>query len=167
MKTINNKDLQNALDVLGLKRNPLDGGTRSREFLIGSLLAIAENLAYEGLDRADLGIAQDGYMTVLAYLSGHDPAALARGWAVLLNSRLNRTAVELNEATEGDGRMFTDVAGPAMLVASNILYALNHGALDQTMIQNMMTTAEGNITKTVDAFAALKKSLRELGFKLD
>lgn len=167
MSEINGKDLQRALDVLGFKRNPLDREKRSREFLIGALLAVAENLAYEGIDRADLGVAQDGYMTAVAFLSGFDEAVMARGWAVLLNSRLNRTAIELNEATEGDGRMFTDVAGPAILVASNILYALNHGALDQTMIQNMMGTAEGNVTKTVDAFAALKKSLRELGFKLD
>ncbi len=164
---VNEEQALAALEALGFSQNQEDTEKRSREFLIGSLLAAIEGAAWQDIDRADLHQVHEGYMKMLLALAGNTPLEAARAWVLLLNDRLNRTAVELHEAAEGDGRMFVDVAGPAMLVASNLMQALNHDEITEPMMQETISTAEGNLKKARGAIGEVKQTLRKQGFQLD
>lgn len=166
MTLIDQRQAQAALEALGITRNPDDTQKHSVEFLIGSLLALTEAAAWQDIDRPALPVVQDGYASVLALLAGHDPRETARAWVLILNDRLNRTALELREATEGEGRIFVDVAGPAMLVASNMMNVLNTSTVDQKTLQQTIATAERNLASAHKAFDALKEALRGQGFQI-
>jgi hypothetical protein len=153
-----------ALEALGLGRPDLED--KDPAFLIGALLAFAEAAAWNDLDRGELPVAHEGYMSVLLALAGNDLEGAARGWSVVLNDRLNRTALELQEATEGNGRVFVEVAGPAMLVAANLLNVLNHSALTADMVQEMIKTADGNLKTARRNLGHLRDFLTREGFSL-
>ncbi|GAA2613019.1 hypothetical protein SMC26_14350 [Actinomadura fulvescens] len=151
------------LDIIGA-RSP-DAGTRRPSFLMGILLCFLEN-GLHGLDRTELRLAAAGYADAVVELTGGQPAQARRGWAVLINARLNRTAIELQEATEGTGSIFVDVAGPAMLVASNLMNVLNHRTLTEEEIRATVATAEGNLQTLHRNFDLLKDTLRDRGVQL-
>lgn len=153
-----------ALQALGLSGLSEDAG---RAFLLGALLALVESAAWQDLDRSELPVAHEGYMSTLVALSGDDLQAAARVWVSVLNDRLNRTAVELNEATEGNGRMFVDVAGPAMLVAANLMALLNHSDLSEDRMRETIAMADGNLKMARRNLGQLRDTLRSQGFKLD
>jgi hypothetical protein len=159
--------LQVALDALGLHRNPEDTHAYSAAFLLGSLSAVVESLTHNQVTSGEVHEVHEGFMQVLAATSADDVAA-GRSWMVLLGDRLNRTAFELQIASEGDAtKAFTDVIGPAMLIAANLVNAMNRGELDQDAIRTTVAMTERNLAKLTDGFDTLKKSLREFGFQLD
>lgn len=167
MTTPSTEHLQIALGALGLKRNPLDTNEYPAAFLLGSLSAVVESLTHNHVGPGDVHLVHEGYMQVLAATSA-DEVAAARSWMVLLGDRMNRTSFELQIATEGDAsRLFADVIGPAMLIAANLVNAMNRGELDQDVITKTVAMTERNLTAVTDGFDRLKKSLREFGFELD
>lgn len=108
---------------------------------------------------------QDARTTLIA-VAGDDPRHAARAWSLLLRDRLSRTAVELHEATKGSGRMFIDVAGPALLVAANLLNVLNQQALTQEQLRETIEAADGNLTTARSNLGLLRERLRREGFDL-
>ncbi len=167
MTTPGIEHLQIALEALGLKRNPLDHTEYPAAFLLGSLSAAVESLTHNQVESGDVHLVHEGYMQVLAAANVDDVAA-ARSWMVLIGDRLNRTSFELRIASEGDAsKLFTDVVGPAMLLAANLVNAMNRAELDQDVIGKTVAMTERNLAALTDGFDTLKKSLREFGFQLD
>ncbi|GAA4209162.1 hypothetical protein GCM10022252_75270 [Streptosporangium oxazolinicum] len=164
MPTITADQAIAALAALGVSQAD-DAEKPSTAFLVGSLLALVEGAFWQDLNRSDLLDAHVGYMAVVSALASSEEGA-ARGWAVLLNDRINRTAIEVQEATEGNGRAFIEVAGPAMLVAANLLNVLNHHALTQELMAETIATADHNLKVARRNLGALRGSLRGDGFDL-
>lgn len=134
-------------------------------FAVGLLLALAEAQARE-FDRAELPVLHAGYIDAVIALAGGDPEGAGRGWAALLNDRLNRTVIELAEATEGTGRGFIEVAGPALAVAANMLALLNKHGSTVEEFRHMLTTADGNLKSARRNLGALREQFRKDGMPL-
>ncbi len=156
-----------ALEALGFTPDPADTEKRGVPFQIGALLALAEAAAWQDIDRMDLVELHSGYVTMLINLTGSDPQDVARAWAVMINGRLNRTAIEVNEATEGDARMFVDVAGPAMLAASNLMAVLNDSEVPREKMRATIAQADDNLKKARKSLAETKVKLRKMGIAID
>ncbi len=161
---LSEEQLRHAVKALGITDE--SDTSRSRAYLLGALLALVETACYHDLDRVDLPVAHDGYLGALLALSGEDPQACARAWALVLNDRLNRTAVDLNDATDGSGRMFIEVAGPAMLAAANLLNVLNHTGLTEQVMRDTIAYADGNLKTARRNLGQLRETLRRQGFQL-
>lgn len=162
------EQLRAAIAALGLQRGDAlakQSEDDERAYLLGVLLTIVEE-GLRDLDRAQLPLAQAGQAdTFLAFANG-DPGGAGRGWAVHVNQRLNRTAIELQEATEGNGRMFIEVAGAAMLVAANIMNVLNHSGAPVEMFREMFQVADGNLKAARRNLGLLREQLRKDGMPL-
>ncbi|MEU8516357.1 hypothetical protein AB0C76_32960 [Kitasatospora sp. NPDC048722] len=159
------EQLRTALAALGFSNLGDHPGGSDRVFLLGALLAMAETHSRK-LERTELDKAAEGFLSVLIAYAGGDPRGAARGWAVVLGDRINRTAVELHEAVDGEGRMFTDVAGPAMLVASNLLNLLNRSEIDQETVTSTIAYADQNLKAARKNLGEMREQLRRQGFKL-
>lgn len=147
-----------ALECLGAKGLP-DDLTHGQ--LIGMLLAVAETSARYDHDRADVNEFHDGYtLALIAMAPPDEPIRAAQEWIVLLNDRLNRTALELNEAVEGTGRPFIDVAGPALLAASNILVMLNSDDLDADKAATVLDSADAHLKLARASLGEARKLVR-------
>lgn len=158
------EQLRGALAALGFADLDDHPGCDDPVFLLGALLAVAETHSRE-LERTELPRAAEGFLAVMMAYAGGDVHGAARGWAVVLNDRLNRTAVELYEAVDGEGRMFTDVAGPAMLVAGNLLNLVNRTEIDQDTLVKTIGGADHNLKTARKNLGALRETLRRQGFK--
>lgn len=146
-----------ALECLGAKGLPDDIGHGE---LVGMLLAVAETSARYDHDRADVAQFHTGYINALIATSQGDPYKAAQEWIVLLNDRLNRTALELHEAVEGTGRPFIDVAGPALLAASNVLVMLNTADLDADKARTVLDSADAHLKMARAAIGEARRLVR-------
>lgn len=147
-----------ALECLGAKGLP-DDLTHGQ--LIGMLLAVAETSARHDHDRADVEQFHDGYTSALiATCEDGNPWQAAQKWIVLLNDRLNRTAVELYQATEGSGRVFIEVAGPALTAASNVLVMLNSDDMDADKARTVLDSADAHLKLARAALGEARKAVR-------
>lgn len=134
-------------------------GIPTDAYLLGALLAAVE-AACQDLRLSRLRDVGTGYLAMLLELAGHDGQAAARWWAVMLNDRLNRTALELPEALAVHDRMFVEVAGPAMLVAANLLNVINHADRTPELLDRTITTASNNLEAARSNFDLLRDALR-------
>lgn len=150
-----------ALECLGAK-GLADDLTHGQ--LIGMLLAAVETSARYDHNRADVAEFHDGYIQALIATAQGDPYKAAQEWITLLNDRLNRTALELHEATEGSGRIFIEVAGPALVAASNVLVMLNTADLDWDKARAVLNTADNHLKLARAAIGEARKAVqRDLG----
>jgi hypothetical protein len=136
-----------ALEALGFQRDPADTEKHGLPFHVGALLATAEAAAWQDINRMDLAELHEGYLLMLMHLTGQNPRETARAWVLLIQDRLNRTGIELNEATEGEGRMFVEVAGPAMFVASNLMNVLNNTEVSGDTMRATIRQVETELKK--------------------
>lgn len=162
---LNAQQLRAALQTLGAQEPHPDDDTAGNEavYLLGVLLALVETAFYRDIDRADLMAANDGYTAMLSGLSGHDPQVIRRGWALLLQDRLNRTALALGEATD-EGEMLTGVIGPSMLVAANMLNVVNQRDMAPDMVTNVFNTADRNLQIAHRTLGEVRAVFRANGF---
>ncbi|MEU6932803.1 hypothetical protein AB0A05_27015 [Streptomyces sp. NPDC046374] len=156
-----------ALDALGYTARPAplteNAPDKDVSYLAGSLLAVAETLLYElGYDA--MPAVSAGFMDMMAALAGGDPEGTARGWAVAVQSRLNRTGIEMANIIDGEGKAFTNVSGPALLAAASVLNMVNMSQLDQRTVKESVAHVDHNLAKSRENLDQLRRDLKGLGF---
>ncbi|MGK4585194.1 hypothetical protein ACSMTC_35165 [Kitasatospora sp. HPMI-4] len=156
------REALSALGVRGLEEQPVGGDP---VFLLGVLLALTETHVGR-LERIDLLKVFEGFMSALMAFSGDDPHKAAQCWAVVLGNRINRTSVELHTGVAGEGKLFTDVADPAMLVAADLLSLVNRSRIDQETLARTLTVIEDNLSAARRKLETMREALREQGFDL-
>jgi len=67
---------------------------------------------------------------------------------------------------DGGGRAFTNVAGPAMLVAANLLNLMNRSQIDQETLAKTIETADRNLKLARKNLGEMREELRRQGLKL-
>ncbi|GAA3087442.1 hypothetical protein GCM10017600_68950 [Streptosporangium carneum] len=103
------------------------------------------------------------YMDMLVGLGGGDPQQVRRGWALLLQERINRTALTLREATD-EGEILVGVIGPSMLVAANMLNVVNRRNMVPDMVAQVFDTAERNLEAVHNTLSEVREIFRERAF---
>jgi hypothetical protein len=157
--------LRAALMALGFPADDGEFKDASAAMLLGALLALVEIGTKETAapDRTRLPEIDHGYMEVILEAEP-DPHGAAARWMGLLVDRLNRTGVELHEATEG-ARQVVDIAGPMLLSAANLLNLVNT-EISQDLAKNALDIADGNLKRARANVGEMRRDLRRMGFQV-
>jgi hypothetical protein len=156
---IGDERLRDALSALGLHDvHSADPGRQvTRAVLAGALLALAELAA----DQADPAELTEGHRWALDTIL-RDELAAQRWSARLARERLHRTADTLPRPGV-DELPLTDVAGPAILAAANILVLL-HQSPPPSLVNQAVDAAGANLRSATQSLFSLRAALARAGY---
>lgn len=158
--------LKNALTALGIPERDIADSPSANEpaYLLGILLALVET-TLNRVDRAELLAMNNGFMDALSGFANGNPQLARQGWALLLQERINRTALTLGEAIDdGEGKMLEGVMGPSMLIAANMLAVVNRRNMDPELVAKAFNTAENNLETARQNLSKVRAIFRERAF---